>query len=70
MDTKKFHSYNARARCENCDWNQTSDNAHGLAAQHHYATGHTVHVEVEKGYTMTQNGSEWHESWKQTNGKA
>ena len=34
------------ASCEDCGWELHGHNALGVAARHHDATGHTVHVEV------------------------
>lgn len=39
------------AFCDDCEWEQGARNGMGLAAQHHYKTGHTTHV--ESSYTMT-----------------
>ena len=64
MKTVRFSSYDAEASCDGCDFWVGSKNAHGLAAQHHYKTGHTVHITVERTFTMTTEGSEWHEDWK------
>jgi len=36
------------AECENCGWFRDGRNALGPAARHHDATGHTVHVLVQR----------------------
>ncbi len=64
MKTHKLSSYDVDGMCDDCDFEASSKNAHGLAAQHHYRTGHTVHIEVVRGYTMTKEDSDWYKSWK------
>lgn len=36
----------AKALCRQCGFAQYKNNAMGLAAQHHYRTGHTVDVDL------------------------
>jgi hypothetical protein len=51
----------ARAECFACDWLVESDNAVGLAAQHHKRTGHevmssqTIKVHYDKSYAGTDH---------------
>ena len=64
MAIEKFSSYDAEARCDDCEFEAHSKNAHGLAAQHCQKYGHTVHIDVYRSYTLTQTDSSWHTSWK------
>ena len=61
----KYNSYAAQANCDDCDFLVFSKNAHGIAAQHAYRYKHTVHIQVEKGYTITPEGSDWVMGWKE-----
>ena len=68
MKTIKFSNTEASARCEECEFEVHSRNAHGLAAQHHYKTGHTVTIDKHSSHTMTAAGSNWHHDWKRIKG--
>lgn len=39
------------ARCLACQWTTSANNGLGNAARHHDATGHPVHVEVDRTIT-------------------
>ena len=69
MSAAHFSNYSAEARCEDCDWESFTKNSHGLAALHQKKTGHTVHIEVYKSYTITESDSKWHQEWKKIHGK-
>lgn len=64
MSTRKLSSYDAECCCDDCDFKQNGKNAHGLAAIHHNKTGHTVHIDVYRGYTITSEDSEWYKGWR------
>ena len=64
MKTEKFKTYFADAHCVDCGVEFRSKNAHGLASQHHYKTGHTVIVDVQKSYVLTTRDSDWYKSWE------
>ncbi len=41
-----------QAACQECGWSTQARNGHGIAAQHHYRTGHTVVIEKEVTISM------------------
>ena len=53
----------AIARCDDFDFYLEAKNAHGVGAKHAYTYGHTVHIDVTRGSTITPKGSEWETSW-------
>lgn len=52
----------AIATCLDCGKQWYSINSDGLAAQHHYKTGHTVTAEIGIAFTMTKKDSEYHKN--------
>lgn len=54
-------------RCEGCARKGSGRNSAGVAARHHYATEHTVHVETYSGLTMCKEDSEYHTKQKARN---
>lgn len=51
----------ASAYCSDCEWEQGARNAMGLAAQHHYKTGHSTHVETTYAMTFCADDSEYYQ---------
>lgn len=60
----RLQAFDASARCEDCDWEVFSKNAHGIGVQHHRRTGHTVHVEQIQVFTYTNGDSDFYLDWE------
>lgn len=66
MKTLKFSSGNIQANCYDCNFVAKLKNAHGLAAKHHYKTGHTINIKTQRSHTMTLENSKWHKRWEKS----
>lgn len=61
MKTLKYTGvYQSSWWCEGCALKGSKKNSAGVAARHHYATGHTVHVETLSGLTFCTEDSDYH----------
>lgn len=66
---KRLSSVDVNITCDDCDFKNCSKNGHGLAAQHAYRTGHTVHVYKTSQYTITHDEHPWYLNWLRMQGK-